>query len=257
MNFEFEHHPHLLFSGSGDLGTGSLPITTSGAQPASDLAWSSRATADDFGFGGGDFKTLMDMLESSDNISLADGEEGLFSGESLQDVIARYRQFQNLTQDGLNQPPLEMAPEEQKVLNILYGTAIAIAVAGNLSVILVFLFGRRWKSDLSVFLVNLAFSDVILAVFCMPFTMSQVVKHHWQFPDALCPIVLFLQLSSVLTSVYTLVAIGLDRYLFVTRPLKARLTKRKGKMVVIIIWFISLGLSSVQVNIGSTAVIQC
>ena len=143
---------------------------------------------------------------------------------------------------------LEMSDDEQLFLTILYGAAIAIAVAGNLAVILVFLFGRRWNSDLSIFLVNLAFSDIVLSVFCMPFTMSQVVKHHWQFSDALCPIVLFLQLSSVIASVYTLVAIGVDRYLFVTRPLKARLTKRKGKMVIGFIWLFALTLSSVQVR---------
>ncbi|XP_055350478.1 RYamide receptor-like [Paramacrobiotus metropolitanus] len=173
--------------------------------------------------------------------------EPLFDFEQF---LEQYKHFQNLTTE--NQPPLEMSPAEQTFLNILYGAAIAVALTGNLSVILVFLFGRRWKSDLSIFLVNLAFSDIVLAVFCMPFTMSQVVKHHWQFPDPLCPIVLFLQLSSVLTSVYTLVAIGVDRYLFVTRPLKARLTKRKGKFVVVSIWIFALLLSSVQL-----AVVRC
>lgn len=176
--------------------------------------------------------------------------DGITDGMSVEELLEQYRNSQNFSEE--IPLPLGMPPEEQTLFNILYGTAIAVALAGNLSVILVFLFGRRWKSDLSVFLVNLAFSDVVLAVFCMPFTMSQVVKHYWQFPDVLCPIVLFLQLSSVLTSVYTLVAIGVDRYLFVTKPLTARLTKRKGKLIVIAIWLFSLSLSSVQVGIRTS-----
>ncbi|GAU95034.1 hypothetical protein RvY_06719-2 [Ramazzottius varieornatus] len=186
------------------------------------------------------------VLDAEQDSSLA------VNGKSLQDFLALLASVNRNTsdeQDVAPASPLEMSVEEQAFFMCLYGAAIVLAVGGNLAVILVFLFGRRWKSDLSIFLVNLAFSDIVLSVFCMPFTMSQVVKHHWQFPDLLCPIVLFLQLSSVIASVFTLMAIGVDRYLFVTRPLKARLTKRKGKFVIGMIWILALTFSSIQLSV--------
>ncbi|OWA52255.1 putative Tachykinin-like peptides receptor 99D [Hypsibius exemplaris] len=144
---------------------------------------------------------------------------------------------------------LGLPADEQLAITILYGSAIAIALLGNLAVILVFLFGKRWDSDLSVYLANLAVSDIILSVFCMPFTMSQVVKHHWPFSEALCPLVMFLQLCSVLSSVYTLVAVGVDRYVFMSKPLEARFRRPRGLRVLSVIWLLAICLSSIQLGV--------
>jgi 7 transmembrane receptor (rhodopsin family) len=191
------------------------------------------------------FASLLNEMGSSINhtTDIMDYISLDFSDKSLQQLMALFGD--NFSSSA--QPSLEMLEREQLFITILYGSAIAVALMGNLAVLLAFFFGRRRDSDLSVFLANLAFSDIILSVFCMPFTMSQVVKHHWPFSDALCPIVMFLQLSSVISSVYTLVAVGVDRYFFVTRPLKARLTKRKAKLVIGCIWALAYGLSSIQV----------
>ncbi|OQV17343.1 putative Neuropeptide Y receptor [Hypsibius exemplaris] len=266
MNFELDHHPGAAMAGnSAPAAAVTWPPFFNDAKdlpPEILLAFQKHRSAvpetdggsgSSVGLGGGDGQQGAGLFNLED---LAfPGITGVGGGgggvepnwEELMDLYLK-----NSTITGVTASSLEMSDDEQLFLTILYGAAIAIAVAGNLAVILVFLFGRRWNSDLSIFLVNLAFSDIVLSVFCMPFTMSQVVKHHWQFSDALCPIVLFLQLSSVIASVYTLVAIGVDRYLFVTRPLKARLTKRKGKMVIGCIWMFALALSSVQL-----AVVRC
>ena len=168
-----------------------------------------------------------------------------FDGQSVEYLL----EFLTGNGSSLLAPVLGMSEREQLFISMLYGTAIAVALMGNLAVILVFLFGRRWDSDLSVYLANLAFSDIVLSLFCMPFTMSQVVKHHWPFSDVLCPVVMFLQLASVVSSVYTLVAVGANRYFFVRKPLEARSTKRRGGYVVGGIWVLAVGLASVQVKI--------
>jgi hypothetical protein len=57
-------------------------------------------------------------------------------------------------------------------------------------------------------LINLAASDLVMAIFCMPFTFADVVYQRWVFPDAMCPVVLFLQPLSVAASAFTNMAIA-------------------------------------------------
>ncbi|KAH8033193.1 hypothetical protein HPB51_008131 [Rhipicephalus microplus] len=61
------------------------------------------------------------------------------------------------------------------------------------------------------FLVNLALSDIAMAVFSIPFTYTDFMLGRWIFEPLFCPVVLFMQHVSVIVSVYTLTAIGVDR----------------------------------------------
>lgn len=60
-------------------------------------------------------------------------------------------------------------------LVILYSTTSVIAFVGNLIVIIVETFGRRSAANLRKFLINLAISDILFAVFSVPFTYT--VRH--------------------------------------------------------------------------------
>lgn len=64
-------------------------------------------------------------------------------------------------------------PNEVQVgLFFLYGVNIFISVAGNFLVIFVFTYGRKSRTELAPYLINLAVSDLVMAVFCMPFTST-------------------------------------------------------------------------------------
>lgn len=63
--------------------------------------------------------------------------------------------------------------EVQVGLLFLYGLNIFFSVAGNIVVIYVFSYGRKSRTELAPFLINLAISDLIMALFCMPFTSTQ------------------------------------------------------------------------------------
>lgn len=86
--------------------------------------------------------------------------------------------------------------ESQYVLIVLYTLTASLAVSGNLLVLAVFSFGRRSRTDLRPFLVNLAVADLVMAVFCMPFTFTYTMLHDWIFGDVMCPLVLFCQMVS-------------------------------------------------------------
>lgn len=83
--------------------------------------------------------------------------------------------------------------EHQYVLIALYTSTTALAVAGNVIVIVVLSVGRRSRTDLRAFLINLAVADLTMAIFCMPFTFTTTMLHDWIFGAIMCTVVLFLQ----------------------------------------------------------------
>ena len=106
---------------------------------------------------------------------------------------------------------LELSNSAQIVLITLYTITILLSVVGNLLVIIVLVCGSRMKTELTVFLINLAVADLCMASFCMPFTFTQVMLGRWVFGALMCPLVLFMQVFSVAVSIFTNMAIGIDR----------------------------------------------
>ncbi|XP_077984419.1 prolactin-releasing peptide receptor-like [Glandiceps talaboti] len=122
---------------------------------------------------------------------------------------------------------------------------IALSIIGNVIVLVVLTCGRT-KSDLNLFLVNLSLADLTMAIFCMPFTFTTIMYGHWIFRPEMCPTVVFLQQVSVFVSIYTLTAIGIDRYYAVIYPLRVRVTKHRSKIL----------LGGIFIVAGSLAVVQ-
>jgi len=143
---------------------------------------------------------------------------------------------------------------DQSVLIVLYTLTTALSVVGNVLAIIVFTAGRRSRTDLRWFLVNLAAADLVMAVFCMPFTFTMTMLGHWVFSAPMCPVVLFLQTVSVTASVFTSVAVGMDRYWVVNFPLTSRITKSRSPAVIAAIWSTACILSSIQLIIGRSNV---
>jgi hypothetical protein len=146
--------------------------------------------------------------------------------------------------------PIGLLPVDEVVLIILYSVTTALSVIGNLAAIVVFTVGRRSRTDLRWFLANLAAADLTMAIFCMPFTFTTTMLDSWIFSAPMCPIVMFFQMVSVLVSVCTSVAVGVDRYWVVNYPLRSRITKSRSPVVIVVIWVTACALSSVQLVIG-------
>jgi hypothetical protein len=151
------------------------------------------------------------------------------------------------SQDGNNGP---LSDDSEIGLIILFTLTTLFSIIGNGFVIIVFARGRRSRTDLRPFLINLAVCDLIMALFCMPFTFIYTMMGTWIFSEPMCPIVLFVQLLSVSGSVFTNMAIGIDRFMAVMYPLLSRLTKQRAKYVIVIVWTCSTALSSVQFKVA-------
>lgn len=144
----------------------------------------------------------------------------------------------------------ENSLEKRIILLLLYVPSICLCIIGNALAIIVFIRGHRSRSDIRNFFVCLSTADLLVGLFCQPFTFVNMYNQEWLFPLWLCPIVLFLQLLSVTVSVATNMVIGMDRLWMILVPLRSRITKSRSTLVIAIIWCLSATLSSVQLFVG-------
>ena len=100
----------------------------------------------------------------------------------------------------------------QFILITMYSLTAFLSLSLNIITIIVWFYGDRSQStEIWHLLVNLSLADIGMAIFCIPFTYTNVMLQHWIFPHSLCPVVNFTQLCFVFVSVWTLTIISIDR----------------------------------------------
>ncbi|KAJ8399283.1 hypothetical protein AAFF_G00413210 [Aldrovandia affinis] len=129
----------------------------------------------------------------------------------------------------------------------LIGLYTTVSVAGLLGNILILAaLARKWREKTIInFLVgSLAFSDILVVLFCSPFTLTCVLLDHWVFGEAMCHIVPFLQCVSVVVSTLVLMSIAMVRYHMISRPLSGHMSVSSGYILLAAIWTIGLSICS-------------
>lgn len=76
---------------------------------------------------------------------------------------------------------------------ILYSVIFLLSVVGNTLVILTLVQNRRMRTVTNVFLLNLSISDLLLAVFCMPFTLVPTLLQNFIFGATMCVLLRYVQ----------------------------------------------------------------
>lgn len=136
--------------------------------------------------------------------------------------------------------PLKSPIYLQAITITMYTIIIILAVGGNGIVCYIVFQARRMRTVINFFIVSLAFSDICMAIFCIPFTfLANLVFNYWPFGKLMCPIVTYLQVVTVFLSSFTLVAISIDRYVAIVYPLRRKLTKKQAIIVITSIWTVS------------------
>ncbi|XP_049542762.1 RYamide receptor [Anopheles darlingi] len=134
----------------------------------------------------------------------------------------------------------------------LYITIFVTAVIGNSIVLFIVQSNPRMRTVTNFFITNLAVGDLMMTLFCVPFTfISLFILQYWPFGLAMCRLVNYTQAVSVLVSAYTLVAISGDRYIAIMWPLRPRITKTCSKCLIGIVWIIAL-ITAVPIALFST-----
>lgn len=123
------------------------------------------------------------------------------------------------------------------IIICMYTIISILSIVGNGSVLYIVLAFKRMRTVTNFFIASLACSDILTAVFCIPFTyVANLVLNYWPFGSTMCPIVTYLQTVMVFQSAFTLIAISLDRYVAIAYPMMPRLRKKHGGWIIVLCW---------------------
>nr|Q63931.1 RecName: Full=Cholecystokinin receptor type A; Short=CCK-A receptor; Short=CCK-AR; AltName: Full=Cholecystokinin-1 receptor; Short=CCK1-R [Cavia porcellus]AAB29504.1 cholecystokinin A receptor [Cavia] len=148
--------------------------------------------------------------------------------------------FENETLFCLDRP--RPSKEWQPAVQILlYSLIFLLSVLGNTLVITVLIRNKRMRTVTNIFLLSLAVSDLMLCLFCMPFNLIPSLLKDFIFGSAVCKTTTYFMGTSVSVSTFNLVAISLERYGAICKPLQSRVwqTKSHALKVIAATWCLS------------------
>ncbi|KAI8486424.1 hypothetical protein Bbelb_359230 [Branchiostoma belcheri] len=114
--------------------------------------------------------------------------------------------------------------------------------AANISVLRA-IFGRSPMDRVAnAFMVNLCVCGLLVISLCVPVNAGMEVYRSYVYGPALCKILAYVQAVSVCTSVFTLTAVSLDRYMVICNPLRAMSYSPNSRVKIVIpcIWVASM-----------------
>lgn len=108
--------------------------------------------------------------------------------------------------------------------------------------------GQRSLSPTNIFIVNLSVADLLFLLLCVPLHATIYCLPDWVFGEFLCRFGHYFTTVSMLVSIFTLVAMSVDRYIAVVRSKSSACvrSRRNALAGLCVIWTLSL-LSSVPV----------
>uniref|UniRef100_A0A3P9LIT3 Neuropeptide FF receptor 1 n=1 Tax=Oryzias latipes TaxID=8090 RepID=A0A3P9LIT3_ORYLA len=170
------------------------------------------------------------------------GEEGLESEGSA--IIATL--LNSSLNGSANFTNITFFPYYQHSLYVAAGYFLAytfiflLCMVGNILVCLIVLENRCMRTVTNLFILNLAISDLLVGIFCIPTTLVDNLITGWPFSNTVCKMSGFVQGVSVSASVFTLVAIAVERFRCIVYPLQPKLTLLVAKVAIVSIWVLAV-----------------
>ncbi|XP_069354744.1 neuropeptide FF receptor 1-like isoform X2 [Maniola hyperantus] len=130
------------------------------------------------------------------------------------------------------------------VIIVLYVIVLAASLSANTLLIFIVIKFQYMRSVTNIFLVNLSVADLLVTLFCMPVQIAKSVTLLWYFGEVMCKTVNFLQGVAVASSVFTITAMSVDRYLAITQSLRQPwMPSRRGACSLLAaLWLISFAI---------------
>ena len=97
---------------------------------------------------------------------------------------------------------------------ICYGLVSLTAISGNSLVIWIVSTRKNLQDVINQYVSNLAISDILLALFCIPFQFYAAFMQRWDLPQFMCKFCPFVQTMSINVNILTLLVIAKERYYF-------------------------------------------
>ncbi|XP_054613750.1 neuropeptide FF receptor 2-like [Dunckerocampus dactyliophorus] len=131
-------------------------------------------------------------------------------------------------------------PSVAAVFTASYLLIFLMCMLGNGVVCFIVLRSRNMRTVTNIFILNLAISDLLVGIFCMPTTLVDNIITGWPFDNIVCKLSGMVQGISVSASVFTLVAIAVDRFRCIVYPFKQKLTIATSKLIIVVIWVLAV-----------------
>ncbi|XP_058153231.1 neuropeptide FF receptor 2 [Dasypus novemcinctus] len=131
-------------------------------------------------------------------------------------------------------------PQVAAIFIISYFLIFFLCMVGNTVVCFIVIRNKDMHTVTNLFILNLAISDLLVGIFCMPITLLDNIIVGWPFGSTMCKISGLVQGISVAASVFTLVAIAVDRFWCVVYPFKPKFTIKTAFIIIMIIWVLAI-----------------
>ncbi|KAG7481115.1 hypothetical protein MATL_G00063370 [Megalops atlanticus] len=128
---------------------------------------------------------------------------------------------------------------------LFFALIMLVGLVGNSLVIYVVTTHQQMKTVTNFYIANLATTDIMFLVCCVPFTATLYPLPSWVFGDFMCRLVNYLQQVTAQATCITLSAMSVDRCYVTVYPLQSlrHRTPRLAMGVSLAIWIGSFGLS--------------
>lgn len=124
-----------------------------------------------------------------------------------------------------------------------YSAVGLVGLLGNLCLICVIRRQKETQNVTNLLIGNLAVSDMLVCVICIPFTMVYTLMDHWMFGEAMCKVTSFVQCLSISVSSFSLVLIAVERYQLIVNPRGWKPSMTHAHWSIVGIWLGSAALS--------------
>ncbi|XP_061081792.1 P2Y purinoceptor 8-like [Conger conger] len=150
---------------------------------------------------------------------------------------------QNITQ--LDNDTLAMLQDRSasQALSVVYIIIILINVPGNGISLWLLWFRTHPKSPSIIFMINLTLTDLAVGLALPLQIIYQLRGYDWPYGSGLCSFMTVLFYANMYCSILTMMAISVDRYLGIVRPMQFRELKRRRECAVlgcVVMWGIVL-----------------
>lgn len=136
-------------------------------------------------------------------------------------------------------------------ITMIYFLIFLVGFLTNGIVIVIVLCLRDYRSNANKYISNLAFSDLMVTMICIPFTASRVnYKMSWPFSDEMCYIAHYIENVGASVSILSLTALSIERCNMLKHATinegTSWLLKNRFGVSVFLIWIVSLTVMSPQ-----------
>ncbi|KAM9347751.1 P2Y purinoceptor 8 [Symphorus nematophorus] len=118
-------------------------------------------------------------------------------------------------------------------ISVIYIIVTAINLVGNGLSMWILLFRTYPKTPSIIFMINLTLTDLALGT-ALPFQIAyQLQGYQWNLGSKMCSFLTLVFYTNMYCSVLTMMAIGIDRYLGIVRPMLFRETRGRKSIAII------------------------